>query len=298
VYTYVSYNNIADYEILYVDSRSTDNSIEIVKNFNEVIIFEIIGEMNAAIARNIGAKEAKGDTFVFLDADMEIEKDFHKEVFDKNNKLLYPFVSGQLKNIFYNADWKEVDHNLLFPNLNQDEFHPTTGGYFIITKDLWFSVNGMKTKYKRSQDLDLGLRLAKSGTLLFRKKDLFVKHHTIDYQNKYRMWKMLFNGSFLYSTSLLYREHTFNKYNYRGLLRKEYSFIALIVSILLAFYNPFFLVFYLLIIGLRSKFQGTVKENSNFLDRFVFLLIKDCMTFIGFFTFFPKNKKLVYKKAI
>ena len=298
IYIYLDFNNIIEYEIIYVDSKSTDKSISIVQKYNEISIFEITGDINAAIARNIGAKEAKGDVFIFLDGDMEIQKEFHRKVFDKDNRLLYPFISGQLKNIFYNEKWERIDENYLFPNLKEDTYFSTTGGYFLITKDLWFSMCGMQTRFKRAEDLDLGLRIANTGTLLLRKTNLFVKHHTIDYQNKARMWKMLFNGSFLYSTSLLYREHIFNKYNYKGLMRKEYSFIVLIVSISLLVYSPFILLFYLLIIGLRSKLQGTVKGNSNFLDRFLFLLLKDLMTFIGFFTFFPKNKKLIYKKVV
>ena len=34
---------------------------------------------------------------------------------------------------------------------------------FFIERDLWFSVNGMKTKYRRSQDIDFGLRLASNN---------------------------------------------------------------------------------------------------------------------------------------
>lgn len=295
IYDYVEYNKINDYEIIYVDSRSTDNSIEIVNSFNNVKIFEITGEMNAAVARNIGAKEAKGNIFVFLDADMEIQKDFYHQVF-KDNKLIYPFISGQLKNIFYNAKWEKVDENFLFPNLSNDTYYSTTGGYFIIEKKLWDSVNGMKTKFKRAEDLDLGLRLAQSGTLLFRKKDLFVTHHTIDYQNASRMWKMLSNGSFLYSTSLLYREHLLNKYIYKNLFRKDYSLVFLLLSVLFSFFTLIPFGAYVGLIAGRSALQKKVAGNSNFVGTFSFLFLKDVSALLGLALFFPKNKKISYKQ--
>lgn len=296
IYTYLEYNSVKNYEIIYVDSKSTDQSLNIVKQYEEVNIFEITGEINAAIARNVGANEAKGDVFIFLDSDMEIQKEFHKEVFDENDQLTYPFISGQLKNIFYNEEWNVIDENILFPKLKKDTSYPTTGGYFIIEKELWSSVGGMQTRFKRAEDLDLGLRLAEKGILLLRKKELFVIHHTIDYQHKSRIFKMLFNGSFLYSTSLLYREHILNKYNYIDLIRKESSLITLNISILLSIISLHTLLFYFLVVFLRSFMQGKLKGNSGFLHRLLFLVVKDFMTLAGFFLFFPKNKNLKYKK--
>jgi len=296
IYGYVSFNDINAYEIIYVDSKSTDNSLEIVQKFKEVKIFEITGEISAAIGRNIGAKEAKGDVFVFLDADMEIEKTFHDAVFE-NNKLIYPFVSGQLKNIFYNEKWELIDENFQFSNLKEDKFVATTGGYFIIEKELWDSVKGMKTKYQYGEDLDLGLRLAKKGTLLLRKKELFVIHHTIDYQNEVRMWKKLLNGDFLYTTSVLYRDHLLNKYNIKSLLRKDYSLIILLIILCISLFFPKLILFYILILVIRVAMQKKVSQSSGFGKTFIFFLLKDFMAPFGFIFFFPQNKVLEYNKV-
>ncbi len=63
-------NRIDNYEIIYVDSRSTDDSIERAKKIPNIKIFSIIGKCNAAIARNIGCKEAQVDILFFFDGDM------------------------------------------------------------------------------------------------------------------------------------------------------------------------------------------------------------------------------------
>ncbi len=285
---YISYNNIDSYEIIYVDSRSTDNSIEIVKEFKEVKIFEITGEINAAIARNIGAIEAKGDIFIFLDADMEIEQEFHSVAFNRDNKLVYPFISGQLKNIFYDEKWLKIDETLHFPNLKEDSFYPETGGFFIIERDLWFSVDGMRTKYRRSQDIDLGLRLAKRGVLLLRKREMFVTHHTVSYLDKRRAWKMLFDGSLLYQTSVIIRDHLFNRYMYRRLFRTSYTLIVLSLSLLGVLLSPYALLIHPTIVGAKVL----ITKKTKF---FAYYYLRDIFSFVGLFLFYPQNKKLIYK---
>ena len=287
--SYLLHNKIADYEIIYVDSRSTDNSIEIVQEFKEVKIFKITGEINAAIARNIGAIEAKGEIFIFLDADMEIEKEFYQGVFDNSQKLKYPFVSGQLKNIFYSEKWLKVDESLHFPNLKEDSFYPETGGFFLIEKDLWFSVDGMKTKYRRSQDIDLGLRLAKRGTLLLRKKELFVVHHTVSYLDKRRVWKMLFDGSLLFQTSVMIRDHIFNPHIYKKVFRTSYTLIVLFISIFGLFLSPYLLLLHPIVISAK------ILMLKKPIELFIYYYLRDIFSFLGLFLFFPREKKLIYE---
>ena len=45
----------------------------------------------------------------------------------------------------------------------KSRFIPTTGGLIIIKKELWERVNGMDERLIRSQDHDLGFRLAGIG---------------------------------------------------------------------------------------------------------------------------------------
>ena len=287
---YTKYNGIDEYEIIYIDSRSTDNSIEIVKKFKDVKIFTIIGERNSAIARNIGAIEAKGEIFIFLDADMEIQKEFHRVAFDKNG-LVYPFLSGQLKNIFYDDKWEKINESLHFPNLKEDSFYPETGGFFMIERDLWFLVDGMRTKYRRSQDIDLGLRLAKSGTLLLRKKELFVLHHTVSYLDNRRVWKMLFDGSLLFQTSVRIRDHIFNPYMYKRLFRTSYTLILLFISIILgAFVSIYAVLLHPIVILLK------VIIMKKPIKLFAYYYLRDIFSLLGLFLFFPREKKLIYKK--
>jgi len=286
---------IEKYEIIYVDSKSDDKSIDIVRDFQGVKIFQITGETNAAIARNVGANEALGDILCFLDADMELQADFISEVI-KDRKLIYPFVSGQLKNYFYDnsLSWTLLGTNYLHKNLNKDKFEVTTGGYFIINRDTWFSVGGMKTKYRRSQDLDIGLRLAKKGVKLLRIKKLMVKHHTIDYVNKERKWRMLFDGGIFFN-SVLIRDHLTNKHFNKIIFRRNFTLLILIFSILSSFFTVYSLFIYPILLFIRIFFQNRL--TNNFFERLIYFLVVDILCLFGLFFFFPKEYEIQYSKS-
>ena len=94
IFNTIALNNISNHEIIYVDSESIDDSIERVQFFDSVKIFQIRGDVNAAIARNIGAKEAKGDVLFFIDGDMEIIPGFLESVYINGKILSRDFISG------------------------------------------------------------------------------------------------------------------------------------------------------------------------------------------------------------
>lgn len=60
-----------NWELLFVDDCSTDNSLEIVRSFNDDRIRILKNEINggAAISRNYALREAKGKWIAFLDSD-------------------------------------------------------------------------------------------------------------------------------------------------------------------------------------------------------------------------------------
>ena len=230
-------NKIRDHEIIYVDSNSTDNSIELVKGIEgNIRIFKITGRTNPAIGRNIGAAASKADAYCFIDGDMEIVPTFLPSVIDDFNKLKYPFVSGQFENVYYDQNDHYLNSELYIKSvLTKDKYQITTGGLFMIEKRLWDLTGGMDTRFKTGEDLDLGLRLAKKGHQLLRKKELFATHHTYHYKSKFRIWKDLFAGKTLYARGVLYRKHIslLNKYILKRIIKSDPTFLLLIVCIII-----------------------------------------------------------------
>lgn len=57
-----------DYELIFVDNGSSDNSLEVLRRYPEIRVFRE-PERGAYAARNRGVREAKGDILVFSDSD-------------------------------------------------------------------------------------------------------------------------------------------------------------------------------------------------------------------------------------
>lgn len=101
-----TYENL---EILLINDGSTDNSLKIVKKFNDKRI-KIIESTNngVSIARNIGIKESKGNYLCFLDADDYWEKNkIEKQVkfIEKNN---YSFIYSNYRFIKRNGKFGNI----------------------------------------------------------------------------------------------------------------------------------------------------------------------------------------------
>ena len=289
VFKTIKYNNLKDFEVIYVDSKSTDDSIARAKKFPEVKVFQITGQCNAAIGRNIGAKEAKGDILIFLDGDLEMYPEFFRNAFNNKEHLIHPCLSGQSINYSYNSKnilvKKSNDHKF-----KKDYYAPLTCGYFIIERESWEKVNGMRNFFVFGEDPDLGLRLAKKNILMLRLKDLFVNHHTVSRKDGIRMWKLFIKGSNLYTTTLMIRHNFFNRYLWRYIIRQDYSMIALIVFLILSFlfHTPMILLLYLIIVLFRTKLK---KGILHVINRFIFFIMRDIVNIFGFFLFFPSKNK-------
>lgn len=286
IYDTISFNSVQDFEILYIDSKSIDNSIQIAKEYEEISIYSITDTCNAAIARNIGGNEAKGDVLFFIDGDMEINKHFFSHVFSKNMECKYPLVTGQI------IDVVEDYENTARVN---DKLQYLTCGVFIIRKKLWKSVNGMRTKFLNGEDVDLGLRLIKKGFPLVCKPEIITKHFTVPYLHKSRIWKMMWNKSTFYSRCVLYRDLIWNKNMYSYMFHVDKTFILLVLSLVLVLIFPakifLFSSIYFIAILLRSFKQ---KKHMSVFEYAVFFTISDVLNLFYFFTFFPKMKNTEY----
>jgi glycosyltransferase involved in cell wall biosynthesis len=293
--TVIKEDGITDYEIIYVDSKSTDDSVERALCFKDVQVYEITGECNAAIARNIGALEAKGDILFFIDGDMEVLPGFLPSVMTSNNKLLYPFMSGIFEDYIYDENWNfiEIQKRLKISETLKDRFETTTGGLFIIESSLWKSVGGMDNRLVRSQDFDLGLRLSNKGIPLLRKPFLLALHHTLSYFNVVRK-----NSYATYSvySAILARKNIMNKKFIHHFIRTDYSAIILFFSLFFSIIiSPFFMFFYSLICLLRS-YKIYSKSQLNYFNSFWILLCRDVIFILAFFSIYPKMSKMEYEK--
>lgn len=289
------------YEVLYIDSSSTDQTLAIVKGYPAVRIFSIEQNYNAAVARNIGAQEAKGDYLVFLDGDMELQADFlANRLLNAAGQPQHDYVSGDLMNYFYdNNTFQFINKAPYFGNLlEEDKTETVVGGLFAISKKTFQSIGGMRAYYTRCEDFDFGLRLARKKIFLKRLQSVFVNHHTVSYIDMNRMKGMMKNGDFMY-VGLLNREHLLNPYFWKVFVRNSYSCITLFCCLsLMPVLGIGAVLPYLLLLSAKSFLQK-VSVNHSVFNFSLYFLLRDVQELFGTFFFYPrKDKNPVYKPVL
>jgi glycosyltransferase involved in cell wall biosynthesis len=296
----IDMNNL-DAEIIYIDSQSTDDSQNVAKSISRVKSFVITGVYNAAIARNTGVKEATGDSLVFLDGDMEINPEFLKLIFDEDQSLKYDFVSGNFMNYYYDSEGnflKKDYYKKIF--CTEDTVQFTTGGLFAIKRKHWEEIGGMKPKFKKGQDLDLGYRLSRKGVFLLRKKERMANHHTIDYKDEKRLWKSFFDGTYVYPRAVLYRDHLTNKYVLKRFMTSDPTIGILVLSVItsLLFNYWHFILLYPVLTIIAVLYSMRKSGMKGIFSRLINHILRDILNVFAFLLFYPSNKiKLSYKRV-
>ncbi|CAM4142033.1 glycosyltransferase family 2 protein [Flavobacterium weaverense] len=303
-------NNYKDiqFEVIYVDSYSSDDSIKRALAFKNIEIYLVTGKKNAAVARNIGAIESTGNILFFVDGDMELDQQFLNYALDSEKNLISKCLTGHLNDCIYDANDVLLGvfprtYNKHLPNSNMElKF---TGGIFLIEREVWSLVQGMNTKFKINEDFDLSMRLGNKKIKIIRLPHHITVHHTIDYRDESRMWSMLWNGYGLYP-GLMFREYFLNTVELKKIIRSEYSAILLLVFALsiISEYR-ILLVGAIFFIVLTSRvFMHTKKEKGSknkliyFFKRLILQGLLDISFWIGFLMFYPKKITLDYKRVL
>ncbi|MBU0975131.1 glycosyltransferase [Patescibacteria group bacterium] len=79
--TDLSLQTYKDFEVIHIDGKSDDKTVEIASKFN--VISKIVNVRNVSYQRNAGAKLAKGKWIIFMDADNRIKDSFLEKIRSK-----------------------------------------------------------------------------------------------------------------------------------------------------------------------------------------------------------------------
>lgn len=149
-----------DYEVIIADADSTDRTREIARKYN----CKIVKGGLPAVGRNKGAKTAKGDILLFLDADVQFDKNFLKNALKdmKERKLdVAGLYMGPLSNKLIDKIFLRIFNIVIFI---AQFFYPGGCGCGIFCKKwLHKKVNGFDKTVKMGDDVEYIQRCSKYG---------------------------------------------------------------------------------------------------------------------------------------
>ncbi len=149
-----------NYEVIIADANSGDRTRQIAKKYG----CRVVKGGMPAVGRNNGAKMAKGDILLFLDADSLIGngflenalRDIKKRNLDAAGTYLHPLSKNMLDRIFLGI------FNLWI--YSTQYFYPNACGSGIFCKkDLHDKIKGFDETIRLSEDMDYARRTGKHG---------------------------------------------------------------------------------------------------------------------------------------
>ena len=188
-----------DYEIIVVDDGSTDNSLQVVKDYcgkfpMSNIQFQIISKPNGGVcsARNRGIQEAKGEYVAFLDADDLWDKEYLTE----QVKMIADFPEAAM----WGINFAEMNKGKLVRKLETalpDGYRGYVDDYFqmkgrisdlfcsssvVIRKDVFDKVGLFDERIKYAEDSDMWFRIIATNKVTF--FDKYMVFYQWDAENR------------------------------------------------------------------------------------------------------------------
>jgi len=165
-----------DSELIISDGGSVDSTVAVAKKYTDkIVVHNSEYRQTIAEGRNIGAKIASGEIFIFIDGDIlfsDLSKFMERvdRIFNKNRYLamtcyinIHPSERLFSDTLFLNF------YNFYFRILNNIGVGMGRGECQIIPKTVFYEVGGYNQKLVAGEDFDIFKRIRKKGKILFDK---------------------------------------------------------------------------------------------------------------------------------
>lgn len=220
----------SEWEMIIVDDCSTDNSVEIVKEYankdkriNLIVLEENIG---AAAARNVALENASGRFIAFLDSDDLWKSDKLKKQTDfmKKNNIAFSFSSYEV----INQDGSKTGKTINAPmSISYSQYLKNTIiGCLTVLIDKSKTGDFKMPLIKSSHDMALWLLLMRKGILAYGINETLASYRLVENSNTAQKWKAAKDVWKVYrdieKLSLLYSAFCFIGYSFNA-AKKRYS---------------------------------------------------------------------------
>ncbi len=181
----IYYSNRKDFEVIVVNDCSTDSTVKKIKKYPCKLI-NLDKNEGVANARNTGAKHAKGELLVFVDADIYLHKDTLSkmvETHNKNNKMkiIGAVDSGKYFNVNYSSKFCKLKILYSYKWKRDElfrEFSSFQSECSLCEKKVFEEVGGFSTVYKKAgvEEYEFGSRVIKKGYMNYIARHILYDH--------------------------------------------------------------------------------------------------------------------------
>jgi len=169
-----TYAAALDHEVIVVDNGSTDDTADIATSCGATVLNFPIGTISAV--RNAGVAISRGQTLVFLDADVTLTAQWGanivneiEELEENSNRVFGSRCATPDKNSFVGRYWFERLHIIDSSYINS--------GHMITSRVLFDRLGGFDESRKTGEDHDICIRAAQAGATIGNIDNLRVVHH-------------------------------------------------------------------------------------------------------------------------
>ncbi len=174
-------SDTSDFECIVVDDGSTDDSAAVAREFG-VTVFGTGARRGPAHARNLGARAARGEILLFVDADVWVQPGTLRRVreFMERNPATSAIFGSYDDEPFHRnflSQYKNLMHTFVHQTAQSDASTFWTG-CGAIRREVFLKLGGFDELYDRPacEDIELGFRLKLAGCKIRLDPTLQVKH--------------------------------------------------------------------------------------------------------------------------
>lgn len=263
-------------EVIVVDNGSTDNTIKILKQYeNNIRLFSLpVGTISEV--RNFGASHARGEWIAFIDGDVVVNEDwlasFYKFVKSFDKSQTSKLITGSTCSIRKKPTWIEKIWFEQLARRDQQNNEYINSGHLIISRLLFYEIGGFDKTFETGEDEKLCKDTIELGGTIRKEPSIKAIHYGYPKNIKAFFKRERWHGRGM-------KNHFETFWKYRDLLLALYILTLLPLGVLLVFWGlpmiAILIAILILWIGplfVLSFFRSKTNVKSFFLLTLLFIV--------------------------